>query len=128
MLAGSNLHFEIAERTRAIDVGGVPAMHALAIRLGLKREIDERVQVLKVHKPYHESDHVMNIALNVLAGGTCLEDLGTWSCGATTRAISMRSGRSASRAWPQVGTLPWFPPARPASSNSEAVREPCTTT
>jgi hypothetical protein len=75
MFAGSNLHFEIAERTRAIEAGGVPAMHALAIRVGLKRAIDERVQVLKVHKPYHESDHVMNIALNVLAGGTCLEDL-----------------------------------------------------
>jgi hypothetical protein len=26
--------------------------------------------------PYHESDHVLNIAYNILAGGTCLEDIG----------------------------------------------------
>jgi len=25
--------------------------------------------------PYHESDHVLNIAYNVLSGGTCLEDI-----------------------------------------------------
>jgi hypothetical protein len=25
--------------------------------------------------PYHESDHVLNIAYNCLCGGTCLEDL-----------------------------------------------------
>ena len=28
--------------------------------------------------PYHESDHVLNIAYNVLAGGTCLEHLELW--------------------------------------------------
>ena len=27
------------------------------------------------YKDYHESDHVLNIAYNILAGGTCLEDL-----------------------------------------------------
>ena len=47
----------------------------MALHVGLKREIDAHVHVLKVHKPYHESDHVMNLALNVLAGGTCLQDL-----------------------------------------------------
>jgi hypothetical protein len=31
--------------------------------------------VLKVHLPYHESDHVLNIAYNVLAGGDCLQDI-----------------------------------------------------
>ena len=29
----------------------------------------------KVHLPYHESDHVLNIADNLLAGGTRLEHL-----------------------------------------------------
>lgn len=43
--------------------------------LGLDREIDERVKLLKYHQPYHESDHVINIAFNQLAGGECLEDL-----------------------------------------------------
>ncbi|MFQ5474158.1 MAG: IS1380 family transposase, partial [Dehalococcoidia bacterium] len=31
--------------------------------------------MLKVHLPYHESDHVLNIAYNLLCGGQCLEDL-----------------------------------------------------
>ena len=31
--------------------------------------------MLKRHLPYHESDHVLNIAYNILAGGTCREDL-----------------------------------------------------
>ena len=31
--------------------------------------------MLKRHLPYHESDHVLNIAYNVIAGGTRLEDI-----------------------------------------------------
>ena len=41
----------------------------------MQKCIDDRVQVLKVHKPYHESDHVLNLAYNVLAGGTCIQDI-----------------------------------------------------
>jgi hypothetical protein len=37
--------------------------------------IDKHVHVLKVHLPYQESDHVLNIAYGVLAGGKCLEHL-----------------------------------------------------
>jgi Transposase DDE domain group 1 len=33
------------------------------------------VAVLKVHLPYHESDHVLGIAYNLLCGGTCLQDI-----------------------------------------------------
>ena len=33
------------------------------------------MQLLKVHLPYHESDHVLNLAYNVLCGGTRLEDI-----------------------------------------------------
>ena len=49
-------------------------MHLLARRSGL---IDDRhrLHLLKVHLPYHESDHVLNLAYNMLAGGKCLEDL-----------------------------------------------------
>jgi hypothetical protein len=32
-------------------------------------------RVLKVHLPYHESDHVLNIAYNALCHGTCLQDI-----------------------------------------------------
>jgi hypothetical protein len=33
------------------------------------------VHVFKRHFPYHESDHILNLAYNVLCGGTRLEDL-----------------------------------------------------
>ena len=75
MLEASNIHYQISERVGAIGVGGIGVMHLLARRSGLIDAIDRSVHVLKLHLPYHESDHVLNIAYNVLAGGTCLEDI-----------------------------------------------------
>ena len=74
-LAAANIRYEIAERTRAITAGGIGAVHLLVRRLGLDRAINDRLGLLKVHLPYHESDHVLNIAYNLLAGGTRLEHL-----------------------------------------------------
>ncbi len=50
-------------------------MHRLALKVGLVRRIDEQLKLLKVHKPYHESDHVLNIAYNVMCGGKTLDDI-----------------------------------------------------
>jgi hypothetical protein len=75
MLRASNIHYEMADRDRGLATGGLGAFHVLAQRIGLVNDIDERLKLLKVHLPYHESDHVLNIAYNVLTGGTCLEDL-----------------------------------------------------
>jgi hypothetical protein len=75
MLSGSNIHYEVADKTRAVGCGGIGAMHLLARRTGLVEAIDRDVHLLKRHLPYFESDHVLNIAYNILAGGTCLEDL-----------------------------------------------------
>src|SRR4029077_11072355 len=41
----------------------------------LHQAIDKRLPLLKVHLPYHESDHVLNIAYNPLCHGTCLQDI-----------------------------------------------------
>jgi hypothetical protein len=75
MLRARNLQYEMAERTRAIDCGGLGAFHVLARNTGLIEAIDARLELLKQHKPYHESDHVLNIAYNTLMGGRCLEDI-----------------------------------------------------
>lgn len=75
MFHGGALHYEVAERTGAVGCGGLGAVHTLAQRLGLVKEIDEHLHLLKVHLPYHESDHVLNFAYNILAGGVRLEDL-----------------------------------------------------
>ena len=75
MLTASNIHYEIAERCHGIGVGGIGAMHLLVRRLGLIEAIDRRLELLKIHLPYHESDHVLALAYLPLCGGTCLEDL-----------------------------------------------------
>jgi hypothetical protein len=75
MLRASNIHYELADRAQGLGAGGIGAIHLLARRSGLIGAIDDRLHLLKVHQPYHESDHVLNIAYNVLCGGTCLEDL-----------------------------------------------------
>ena len=75
MLTAANIHYEIADRTRAIAAGGIGAVHSVAKKLGLAEAIDRDLHLLKIHMPYHESDHVLNMAYNLLAGGTCLEHL-----------------------------------------------------
>jgi len=78
MMTASNIHYEVGGRVRAIGSGGIGAMHLLARRVGLIEEIDVNLQLLNKHLPYHESDHVLNIAYNVLSGGSCLEDIELW--------------------------------------------------
>lgn len=75
MLAASNIHYELSDKARGLSSGGIGAIHLLARRTGLIEAMDRRLHMLKVHLPYHESDHVLNIAYNALCGGTCLEDL-----------------------------------------------------
>lgn len=75
MLTASNIRYELADRVSGLAAGGIGAIHLLARRTGLIDAIDARVHLLKIHNPYHESDHVLNIAYNLLAGGDCLEDL-----------------------------------------------------
>jgi len=75
MLTARNIQYELAERTRGVACGGIGAMHLVARQTGLADAIDRRLHLLQRHLPYHESDHVLNIAYNILAGGTCLEDI-----------------------------------------------------
>jgi len=75
VLRGGAIRYELAERTQAVAAGGIGAMHRLAVDSGLVQAINKRVELLKVHSPYHESDHVLNIAYNMLCGGRTLEDI-----------------------------------------------------
>ena len=75
VLRGTGATYEIADRIRAVASGGIALIHRMVQALGLDREIDDRLELLKFHQPYHESDHVTNIAFNLLAGGECLEHL-----------------------------------------------------
>ena len=75
MLSAANIHYDIDGRHKGINNGGIGVIHQLARKCGLVHEIDERVGLLKRHLPYHESDHVLNIAYNLIAGGQYLQDI-----------------------------------------------------
>ena len=75
MYRARNIQYEHSDRVRGLASGGIGAMHQLAQHTGLVDAIDRHVQVMKVALPYHESDHVLGIAYNVLCGGTCLQDI-----------------------------------------------------
>jgi hypothetical protein len=75
VLGGQLPRYEMSDRVTATKAGGVGAIHALVRRLGLPQAIDEKLHLLKRHQPYHESDHVLALAYNVLVGGTRLQDL-----------------------------------------------------
>ncbi len=75
MFSASNIDYELSGRTRAIPHGGIGLIHTLARESGLIDAIDRNLHLLKIHVPYHESDHVLNIAYNALCEGRCLEDI-----------------------------------------------------
>ncbi len=75
MLRGSNLQFELSDRIVGTAYGGIGLIHQFVKELGLAEAIDQRLNLLKFHLPYHESDHVLNLAYNALCEGRCLEDL-----------------------------------------------------
>jgi hypothetical protein len=78
MMTASNIHYELADRVHGLSAGGIGAMLLLARRTGLIADIDRSLHLFKRHFPYHESDHVLNIAFNILAGGTRIEHLERW--------------------------------------------------
>ena len=75
IFAGGNIHYEVSDRSQAMSFGGVGAMHRMGMALELDKMINETVRLLKIHAPYFESDHILNMAYNVLTGGTCIEDI-----------------------------------------------------
>ena len=75
MMTASDIHYELSDRTGAISPGGLGAIHLLARKVGLIDDIDRDLHLLKRHQPDHESDHVLNIAYNLIAGGSRIEHL-----------------------------------------------------
>ena len=75
MFGTGKVHYEVGANTEAMNFGGIAPVHRLVTKLGLRSEIDSNLELLKVHLPYHESDHVLNMAYNVMCGGTRLEDI-----------------------------------------------------
>jgi hypothetical protein len=75
ILTARNIRYEIGDRGRGIAYGGIGAIVLLVKKLRLAAAIDGRLHLLKIHLPYHESDHVLNLAFNAVCDGSCLQDL-----------------------------------------------------
>lgn len=69
------LHVETEDRATVTRFGGLVLAEQFCRRFKVAALIDEHVEVLKLHLPYHESDHVLAQALSLYVGGTCLEDM-----------------------------------------------------
>lgn len=75
VLGRANIGYELSARTKGTAHGGIGMVARLVGEVGLAAEIDSAVHVLRQHRPYHESDHVLNIAYNALCGGSRLDDI-----------------------------------------------------
>jgi len=74
-ISGPRPTYEIAERTQAVACGGIAAVHQVVRDVGLPQLLDQQLGILKRARPYQDSDHVLNIAYNVLCGGQVLDDI-----------------------------------------------------
>jgi hypothetical protein len=75
MLNPGNIHYEISERSQGVLYGGMGAVQMLVKQLELDEAINRYLRLFKLHNPYFESDHVLNIAYNILCNGQRLEDI-----------------------------------------------------
>lgn len=75
MIDPAGIKYELAEKQQAIAAGGIGCIMQVINQVGLRKQINQSIPLLKIHLPYDEADHVVNIALNLLAGGTCLDHL-----------------------------------------------------
>ncbi len=65
MFSARNIDYQLSDRYRGLSHGGIGAIHLLARHLGLIDAIDDRLHLLKIHLPFHESDHVLNLQAGV---------------------------------------------------------------
>ena len=75
VLGRANIVYELADRTKAVAHGGMGLVARLVSAVGLAKEVDSSLHLLKAHRPYYESDHVLNIVYNALCGGRALDDI-----------------------------------------------------
>ena len=75
MLTSGAVRYEVGGNIDATASAGSLRCTGWSPDWGWSSAIDDGLQLLKVHLPYHESDHVLNLAYNVACGGTRLEDI-----------------------------------------------------
>jgi hypothetical protein len=71
----ANIRYEVSDRVSATDAGGLGMMRSVVRCLGLAELIDEKVELLKKHRPYHESDHILSLVYSMICGEKTLDGL-----------------------------------------------------
>jgi len=82
VIGRAKVSYELSTRTRGTAHGGMGMIAKLVETVGLAKEIDSSLELLKIHRPYYESDHVLNVAYNALCGGMTLTDIEARRCDA----------------------------------------------
>lgn len=63
------------EEADSTPYGGLSLAARLVSRLRLPQSINAALSLLRAHRPFSESDHVLTHAYNLFVGGTCIEDI-----------------------------------------------------
>lgn len=75
VLQASNIRYEISGKINATSHGGIGIIHSMNQALKIPEILNNHVKLLKYHNPYFESDHILNMAYNLVCGGRYIEDL-----------------------------------------------------
>lgn len=75
MMEADCIRYELSEKTDATSCGGIGVIHKMNQMLKLPELINSKLDLLSVHKPYFESDHILNMIYNIVVGGKYIEDL-----------------------------------------------------
>lgn len=75
VMSSRRVTYDVAARVQGMGYGGIGAIHQVSVQSGLVERIDNELHVLQQHRPYHESDHILNIAYNSVCGGQTLDDI-----------------------------------------------------
>lgn len=73
----NNPAFEVVENKRSplLTYSGIALAREVVGKLDIPGRIDHQLSLLKRHKPYSESDHILTMVYNLLTGGECLVDI-----------------------------------------------------
>jgi hypothetical protein len=75
VIRNRQIRVQVQERGDITPYGGLALAHDLAMRLGIDRDINASMKLLRLYLPYFDSDHLLTHVYNQYVGGTCIEDI-----------------------------------------------------
>jgi hypothetical protein len=75
VFANRQVRLRVQQRGKITPYGGLSLAHDLGMRLGIDRDLNRSIKLLKINVPYFESDHILTHVYNLYVGGRCIEDI-----------------------------------------------------